>query len=90
MWVKGQSGNPKGGKPKAEQTREKLLRMLGEENIDAALKADFASGNKVVRQFVYDHVYGKPVQRAENTHEFPDKITFEIVRPDASADPAGA
>jgi len=82
-FAKGHPGGP--GRPKlGDSTRDKLKKLLGEKRIADALMADFEAGNERIRDFVYQHWYGKPIVRTENdnTHHFPDKInvTFHSVK----------
>ena len=80
--AKFQKGNPGGpGRPKRATSKEILLKHITEQQVLKQLLADFKAGDKYVRQFVYEHIVGKPVQKSENenSHSFPDGIEIRLV-----------
>ena len=70
------------GKPiGAKANKTKLMELLGKNHINDMLVVDFNSDKPGVRQFVYDHVYGKPavVNKNENTNENIDRIEITLI-----------
>jgi len=64
---KGQSGNP-GGRPKLPDKLQSRLRSLTPRAIDAVARALDSDDEKTALQaanFVFDRIYGKPVQAVE-------------------------
>jgi len=74
--------NRKGRPNGALEKRCKLEELLTAEVIDDTLKKDFISGDRFTRQLVYEHYYGKPVQKTENdnTHNFPSSININLIK----------
>jgi hypothetical protein len=73
------SENPSPGrKPGAKSTSTKLIELLGLETINNALIEDFKANKGIVRQFVYDHTFGKPINKNENINENSNYDHIEI------------
>ena len=70
----GNSGRPKGAKNKRTAIKE----LFEEKEINQALKDDFVSGDKFVRQFVYEHWYGKAANINKNEHNIPTAMKLVI------------
>jgi hypothetical protein len=76
---------PGPGKPLgAKSNRTRLIELLGLENINAKLKEDFDANRGIVRQFVYDHIFGKaPIKTEnENTNSNFDRIEITLIKHD--------
>ena len=78
---KGQSGNPKGRKPR-EVEKDYLARLRArvspsdwEAIVDKAIQGA-KRGEGADRKFLADYLIGLPVQRVE--HTVPNKIVFEV------------
>ena len=81
------SENPRPGPGKplgAKSNRTKLIELLGIETITDALKEDFKANKGIVRQFVYDHTFGKaPIKTEnENTNSNFDRIEITLIKHD--------
>ena len=75
--------NPSPGrKPGAKSTATKLMELLGLETINNALIDDFKQNRGIVRQFVYDHTYGKPANTNLNKNENSnfDRIEITLIK----------
>jgi hypothetical protein len=74
---------PGPGKPRgAKSTSTKLIELLGLETINNALIEDFKANKGIVRQFVYDHTFGKPINKNENINENSnfDRIEITLIK----------
>jgi hypothetical protein len=79
------SENPSAGRPRgAKSTSTKLIELLGLETINNALIEDFKANKGIVRQFVYDHTFGKPINKNENINENSnfDRIEITLIKHD--------
>ena len=79
------SENPSAGRPRgAKSTSTKLIELLGLETINNALIEDFKANKGIVRQFVYDHAFGKPINKNENINENSnfDRIEITLIKHD--------
>lgn len=74
---------PGPGKPLgAKSNRTKLIELLGLDNINQKLKEDFDANRGIVRQFVFDHVFGKaPIKTEnENNNNNFDRIEITLIK----------
>lgn len=68
-WVKGQSGNPKGG-PRKDETLTGALRSVADRDALAQKLLEMAlGGNVAALKYVYDRVDGMPSQHIEMSNE---------------------
>jgi hypothetical protein len=71
-----------GRKPGAKSTSTKLIELLGLGTINNALIEDFRANKGIVRQFVYDHIYGKAINKSENINQNSnfDRIEITLIK----------
>jgi hypothetical protein len=73
-------GRPKGLKNKRTEIEAIISRKLA----DKCIKEDFDSGDRWVRQFVYEHIYKKPetTTKIKGDQEEPLTLIFNVPRPE--------
>ena len=73
MWVKGQSGNPK-GRPKKTHAMTEILERTGDVEVDGKTRKEIIAdkvwelaeaGDMVAIKYIYDRIEGAPTNRHE-------------------------
>lgn len=88
-WKKGQSGNPKGRKPKSRAVSEEIRRLLQQrapstkrsnlEVIVSKLMALAREGDKEAIKYICDRLEGKPAQAVLLTGDDARPVTFRYI-----------
>ena len=89
-WVKGQSGNPAGRKPKTRAMSDELRRLLQNkapgtkrsnlEVLVAKLVEMARDGDKDILRYVFDRLEGRPAQAVELTGDKARPLRIEYVK----------